>query len=125
MMPKIVDNPLKDLTWYELERECNDCDNVDMCGKCPVLEEREFRMSERELVVMEREIDCDIRETNLGQDRDVYHNGSIIKGGGVCKPEWMDKDEYSEYKCGAEYAYECGHVSDSDYDEPDYDEDRW
>lgn len=79
-------------------------------------------MSEREDAITWREIDCDIRETNLGQDRDVYHNGSIIKGGGVSKPEWMDDDEYQEYKMTAEYAYEVSHVSDSEFDEPDYDE---
>lgn len=51
--------------------------------------------------------------------RDPKRDGSIIKGGGVSRPEWMDDDEWGEYRRSAEYAYEISHVSDSEFDEPD------
>ena len=88
------------------------------------LNERERKLFEKELELVHRERELHIREVNFGQDRDVYHNGSIIKGGGVSKPEWMDDEQYQEYKMTAEYAYEVSHISDSEFDEPDYD-DEW
>jgi len=118
----VMVNPLRDLTQEELECECDECEHPDACGKCPVFEERELRLTEREIELRDREEDLYIREVNFGQDRDVYHNGSIIKGGGVCQPEWMDDERYGEYKRTAEYAYEVGHVSYSEFDEPEYDE---
>lgn len=86
------------------------------------LDKREKELFEKELELMHRERELRIREVNFGQDRDVYHNGSIIKGGGVSQPEWMSDEQYAEYKMTAEYAYEVSHVSDSEFDEPDYDE---
>lgn len=71
----------------------------DKCGEIEVQEGNGERYSER----------CD-------NERDVYHNGSIIKGGGVCKPGWMDNDQYGEYKMTAEYAHEVSYVG---FDEPD------
>lgn len=125
MLEVSENRPLFALTQYELNCECDDCECPDGCGQCQVLKEREYRLWDREQEVKFREIDCDIRETNFGQDRDVYHNGSIIKGGGVSKPEWMDDDEYSEYKMSAEYAHEVSYVSDSMFDEPDYENDYY
>lgn len=101
-------NPLRDLTADELEYECDNCENEFGCGDCSIMEERERRK------------ELHIREVNEGQDRDVYHNGSIIKGGGVSRPEWMDNDTWGEYRMSAEYAHE---VSCQGFDEPDdYDE---
>jgi hypothetical protein len=75
------------------------------CDGCPLMNEKVMRVNDR----------CD--------DRDVYHNGSIIKGGGVSRPEWMDNDQWGEYRMSPEYAYEMTH-NDSQFDEPDYDDMR-
>jgi hypothetical protein len=115
-------NVYSELTEEDLDYSCEICLHPETCGRCEILKEREMRLENREDAVSRREEECHIREVNFGQDRDVYHNGSIIKGGGVSKPEWMNEDEYSEYKMTAEYAHEISHVNDSEFDEPDYDD---
>jgi hypothetical protein len=125
---------------YQLMKECNeDCRDGD-CADCCVMEEineiRSFdasRLSDEDLeyycegeackekhckqCAISKEIDWR-RQIRTG--RDVAHNGSIIKGGGVCKPEWMDDDQYGEYKMTAEYAYEVSYVGFDEPDEDDY-----
>jgi len=130
-------NPLRDLTQDEIERECAECDNSGGCGDCTVMEEIKRREDMRisRLTDDELEIECLDCEDTCGHcaidreldyrrmrctGRDVRHNGSIIKGGGVCQPEWMDDDQYAEYKMGAEYAYEVSYVGFDEPDEDDY-----
>jgi hypothetical protein len=83
----------------DLECDCEACDGR-FCKHCAVTKEIDWR-----------------RQIRTG--RDVTHDGSIIKGGGVSQPEWMDDDQYSEYKMTAEYAHE---VSYQGFDEPDEDD---
>lgn len=137
-------NPLRDLTQDELECECIECDNEFGCGDCSIMEEIQHRemIRARDLTdgALQNECDeckkcatqpnackcCQISKELDYRDgrpprsnRDVYHNGSIIKGGGVSRPEWMDDDQWGEYRMGAEYAYE---VSYQGFDEPDDDD---
>lgn len=135
-------NPLRDLTQDEIECECTECRYDVGCGDCSVIEEtrrredmRVSRISDDELEV--ECIDCEDgyrndgcshcavdREVNYRRmertGRDVHRDGSIIKGGGVCKPEWMDDDQYGEYKMTAEYAHEVSYVGFDEPDEDDY-----
>lgn len=122
----------------ELQQECKEnCIDGD-CADCCVMEEmneiRSFeasRLSDEDLdyyceecngkhcaqCAISKEIDWR-RQIRTG--RDVAHNGSIIKGGGVSQPEWMDDDQYGEYKMTAEYAYEVSYVGFDEPDEDDY-----
>ena len=76
----------------ELEDYChNRCRSGD-CGDCSVIEE-------------------------LSRLRDKQ--GSIIKGGGVSKPEYWDNDQYAEYLRTTEGYHELTRISDPD--EPDDD----
>jgi len=128
-MMKSVNSAIK-----ELQEECkNNCKDGD-CGDCCILEEiNELRASYlHEMLDEDLEFDCQEcdgkfcngcavtkeidwrRQVRTG--RDVHHDGSIIKGGGVSRPEWMDDDEWGEYRMSAEYAHE---VSYQGFDEPD------
>ena len=101
---RIKDTRAQSLSDEELNFECLACPGKNSgCKYCAILRERDYRDGER---CGER---CD-------DERDVYHNGSIIRGGGVCKPEWMDDEQYGEYKMSAEYAHEVSYVG---FDEPD------
>jgi hypothetical protein len=88
-----------EMTDDELEEYCEKCEH-GRCNTCVFMKEIDWR-----------------RRIRTG--RDVAHDGSIIEGGGVSKPEWMDEDQYSEYKMTAEYAHE---VSYQGFDEPDEDD---
>ena len=121
----------------ELEKECKtNCVDGD-CSDCSILEEiNSIRASELSSMMDEDlEFDCEECDMNfcnlcavtkeidwrrkIRTGRDVAHDGSIIKGGGVSKPEWMDNDQYSEYRMSSEYAHE---VSYQGFDEPDEDD---
>jgi hypothetical protein len=130
---KSIDSEIKGLL-----KECNGCS--DDCKNCSILEEvNELRLTYlREMIDEDLEFDClncegkfckycavtkemDWRR-QVRTGRDVYHDGSIIEGGGCSQPEWMDNDQYGEYKMSAEYAHEVSYV---DFDEPYYEEDYY
>ena len=97
------DHNIKTLADYQIGMICDELCGIDGCSECD---------------------GCPLMNEKLNRsERDVYHNGSIIKGGGVSRPEWMDDDRWGEYRMGAEYAYEVSH-NDSQFDEPDYDDMR-
>jgi len=129
----------KDAAIKELKKECNNCHNDGDCSDCCILEEiNEIRASYlHEMMDEDLEFDCENCDAKFCKDcavtkeidwrrrvrtgRDVYHNGSKIEGGGVSRPEWMDDDQWGEYRMSAEYASE---VSYQGFDEP-FDEDYY
>jgi hypothetical protein len=104
---RIKDVRAQSLNDEELDFECLACPGKNSgCGHCAIFREKDYRNGER-------------FDGRCGDDeRDVYHNGSIIKGGGVCRPEWMDDDQWGEYRMSSEYAHEVSYVG---FDEPDED----
>jgi len=128
---------MMDLTLGELKIECDTCTNEFGCGDCCVMEEIRRRKDIYARDMTDEELDfeclgcsgkgcqngckhCEIRrEINYRGDRDVYHDGSLIKGGGVSRPEWMDNDQWGEYRMSADYAHE---VSYAGFDEPEEDD---
>lgn len=132
-MIKSADSAIK-----ELKKECNNCKNDGECGDCCILEEINELRASYLCQMMDEDLEFDCQECDgkfckycavtkeidwrrqIRTGRDVYHDGSIIKGGGVSRPEWMDNDQWGEYRMSAEYAHEVSYVG---FDEPDdYDE---
>jgi hypothetical protein len=118
----------------ELRKECDNCSNDGGCSDCSLVDEiNQLRLSYLQ-DMMDEDLefdcqDCDGKFCNMcavtieidwrrqmRTGRDVYHDGSIIEGGGVSRPEWMDDDRWGEYRMSAEYASEISYVG---FDEPD------
>lgn len=136
-----MSSEVSEMTLEELKRECEtECTDGD-CGDCCIMEEINKLKSEeirkmddeelekecnkcikpycRESCIVQRELDW---RRQIRSGRDVAHEGSIIEGGGVSQPEWMDDDQYAEYKVTSEYAHE---VSYQGFGESDDMEDRY